>query len=237
MTLHPLSKLALALALFAGALVLSAVANGVVLVALVIVAMLSEVLLGFIKGLATFSAPFALSLLLIGAADPSAAGEWWSIGPLGFGPDQASWTVTLLLRVMILIGAVQLFVLTTRVDDLHTALVQDRVPKTLAYAFTAAAGFVPHLRGRIADVRDAQVSRGVRFRRGSPRAFSLIGPLLLSALEEAADREITLLVRGFGLPGRPTALNPVWWKHTDTAIAVVALAAIVLSILWKPLGL
>ncbi len=138
---------------------------------------------------------------------------------------------------MILIGAVQLFVLTTRPDDFNTALVQTGMAKTLAYAFTATVGFVPHLRARIGDVRDAQISRGVRFRRGSPRALSPIGPLLLSALEEAADREITLLVRGFGIPGRPTALNPVSWKRTDTATALAALLATLLSILWIPLGL
>lgn len=182
-------------------------------------------------GLVAVSTPFAASLLLIAAADPDTTGDWWSVGPLGLGPDRLAWASELLIRVMVLVGLLQLYVVTTPLDELHACLVRAGVPKPLAYALVAAAGFVPHLRRRVLDIRDAQTSRGVRFGWGSLGAFSLVGPLLLSTLEEAADREATLLTRGFGLPGRATTLAEVTWRRRDTAVAALAVLVVVVVLL------
>lgn len=182
-------------------------------------------------GLVVVSTPFAASLLLIAAADPDTTGDWWSVGPLGLGPDRLAWASELLIRVMVLVGLLQLYVVTTPLDKLHACLVRAGVPKPLAYALVAAAGFVPHLRRRVLDIRDAQTSRGVRFGWGSLRALSLVGPLLLSTLEEAADREATLLTRGFGLPGRATTLAEVTWRRRDTAVAALAVLVVVVVLL------
>lgn len=233
---HPLSKLSMLLAAFACAIVLPKTFSAVLLVIMALVAMLHGSGRRFINGLVAVSTPFALSLLLISAADPAASRDWWSIGPLGFGSDQLAWAAGLLLRVMLLVGSVHLYVIMTPLDELHSALVRARVPKSFAYAVSAAAGFVPHLRQRVLEVRDAQTSRGVRFGWGSAGAISLIGPLLLSALEEAAEREVTLLVRGFGLPDRPTTLAGIPWRQTDTAVAAAAVLATAAALLWRLLG-
>ena len=234
--MHPLSKLVGVFSASLSVLVLSPGANGVLLSAALFVAILHGSGRRFVQGLLAVSTPFALSLLLISAADPAAAADWGSIGSLGLGPAQVTWAGEVLVRVMVLVGLLQLYIITTRLDELHACLVRARVPKSLAYALVAAAGFVPHLRQRVLDVRDAQTSRGVRFGWGSLGALSLIGPLLLSALEEAADREVTLLVRGFGLPGRPTALADVPWSRSDTVIVASVLLAAAAALLWRTLG-
>ena len=234
--MHPFSKLAGVLGASLSALILPPVANGVLLSAVLLMALLHGKGRQFIKGLLALSAPFALSLLLIGAADPAVPGDWWSMGPLGLGPEQLTWVGELLVRLTVLVGSLQLYIMTTRLDDLHACLVRARVPKSLAYALVAAAGFVPHLRQRVLEVRDAQTSRGVRFGWGSLGALSLVGPLLLSTLEEAADREVTLLVRGFGLPDRPTVLADVPWRRSDTAFTASVLLSAAVALLWRTLG-
>lgn len=138
---------------------------------------------------------------------------------------------------MVLVGSLQLYVITTPLDELHACLVRARVAKPLAYALVAAVAFAPHLRQRVLEVRDAQTSRGVRFGWGSLGPLKLIGPLLLSTLEEAAEREVTLLVRGFGLTGRSTTLAHVPWRRRDTAVAASVLPAAATTLLWRTLGL
>ena len=229
--LHPISKLAAVLVASLCALVLAPRPNGGLLAAVLLSAILAGSGRRFIHGLVVVSIPFAVSLLLIAAADPDSTGDWWSVGPLGLGPDRLTWASELLVRVMVLVGLLQLYVITTPLDELHACLVRVGVPKPLAYALVAAAGFVPHLRQRVLDIRDAQTSRGVRFGWGSLGALSLVGPLLLSTLEEAADREATLLTRGFGLPGRATTLAEVTWGRGDTAVAALAVLVLIVVFL------
>ena len=231
------SKLVAVLAASLSALVLPPGLNGGLLLAVLLAALLHGAGRHVIQALLTISTPFALSLLLIAAADPTVTGDWWSIGPLHLGPEQVGWAAELLLRVMVLVGSLQLYVITTPLDELHACLVGARVAKPLAYALVAAVGFVPHLRQRVLEVRDAQTSRGVRFGWGSLGPLRLIGPLLLSTLEEAAEREVTLLVRGFGLTGRSTTLADVPWRRRDTAVAASVLLAAVTTLLWRTLGL
>ena len=228
--LHPISKLVVVLVASLCALVLAPRPNGGLLAAVLLTAILHGNGRRFVQGLVAVATPFAVSLLLIAAADPDSTGDWWSVGPLGLGPDRLAWASELLVRVMVLVGLLQLYIITTPLDELHACLVRVGVPKPLAYALVAAAGFVPHLRRRVLDIRDAQTSRGVRFGWGSLGALSLVGPLLLSTLEEAADRETALLTRGFGLPGRATTLADVTWGRGDTAVA--ALAALVLIVVF-----
>ena len=229
--LHPISKLAVVLVASLCALVLAPRANGGLLAAVLLTAILHGNARRFVHGLVAVATPFAVSLLLIAAADPDSTGDWWSVGPLGLGPDRLAWVSELLVRVMVLVGLLQLYIITTPLDELHACLVRVGVPKPLAYALVAAAGFVPHLRRRVLDIRDAQTSRGVRFGWGSLGALSLVGPLLLSTLEEAADRETTLLTRGFGLPGRATTLAEVTWGRGDTAVAALAVLVLIVVFL------
>ena len=230
-SLHPISKLAAVLVASFCALVLAPRPNGGLLAAVLLAAFLHGSGRRFLRGLVAVSTPFAVSLLLIAAADPETTGDWWSVGPLGLGPDRLAWASELLVRVMVLVGLLQLYVITTPLDELHACLIRAGVPKPLAYALVAAAGFVPHLRRRVLDIRDAQTSRGVRFGWGSLAALSLVGPLLLSTLEEAADREATLLTRGFGLPGRATTLVEVTWGRRDTAVTAVAVLVVIVVFL------
>ncbi len=229
--LHPISKLVAVLVASLCAFVLAPRPNGGLLAAVLLTAILHGSGCRFILGLVAVATPFAVSLLLIAAADPAGTGDWWSIGPLGLGPDRLAWASELLVRVMVLVGLLQLYVITTPLDELHACLVRVGVPKPLAYALVAAAGFVPHLRQRVLDIRDAQTSRGVCFGWGTLGALSLVGPLLLSTLEEAADREATLLTRGFGLPGRATTLAEVTWGRGDTAVATLAVLVLIVVFL------
>lgn len=229
--LHPISKLVVVLVASLCALVLAPRPNGGLLAAVLLTAILHGNGRRFVQGLVAVATPFAVSLLLIAAADPDSTGDWWSVGPLGLGPDRLAWASELLVRVMVLVGLLQLYIITTPLDELHACLVRVGVPKPLAYALVAAAGFVPHLRRRVLDIRDAQTSRGVRFGWGSLGALSLVGPLLLSTLEEAADRETALLTRGFGLPGRATTLADVTWGRGDTAVAALAVLVLIVVFL------
>lgn len=229
--LHPISKLVAVMVGSLCALVLAPRPNGALLAAVLLAAILHGSGRRFMHGLVAVSIPFAVSLLLITAADPDGTGDWWSLGPLGLGPGRLAWASEILVRVMILVGLLQLYIITTPLDELHACLVRTGVPKPLAYALVAAAGFVPHLRRRVLDIRDAQTSRGVRFGWGSLGALSLVGPLLLSTLEEAADREATLLTRGFGLPGRATTLAEGTWRRGDTAVAALAVLVLIVVFL------
>ena len=108
------------------------------------------------------------------------------------------------LRLLMVVTAGLLFFATTPPEELGDALVASGLSPQVAFLFEGTVRFVPTLGRLVHEVREALVSRGLRFDglyllRNGPL---LLAPVLVSALHFADDLAEALEARGFGSPHR-----------------------------------
>jgi energy-coupling factor transport system permease protein len=180
-------------------------------VALLFLGALGRVSVPQLRGLLIFGVPLIFVAVLVVAVAPTDTPALWTWGLVTVTEAKVAESSELAGQMVALIGSFHLFALTTHPEDLFGALVQLGLPKGLAYGVVGGLQFIGTIRTRIDVVREAQVARGLRTGGGPVRRLRSVGPLvqpvLLSALAEASDREVALVLRGFELPGRPTALR------------------------------
>lgn len=104
-------------------------------------------------------------------------------------------------QLVAIVGAGYLFILTTDVEDFFQSLTGVGLSRPVALSLVGTLEALPLLKRRIDAVHEAQLSRGVPADGNlleRARSFAtLLRPVLLSTIVEAADREVTLILRGF----------------------------------------
>lgn len=176
--------------------------------------MLSTVLLATflssISPLSGISPPLMLFLLLV----PLLAGTL------------ASSFLNGLVGAAILFSAVSLsvlFILTTKRNDIVSALFFFRLPKETAFSLSLSLAFLPEFERRFSQVRIAQASRGNSGRNPLPLAI----PFMHSALRKAKNLSLSLEARAFD-PERVAVPNSLAMKRTDW-LALACLALFILA--------
>lgn len=151
-------------------------------------------------------------LVLLRALLPTLAifalAAWWSDGPVAASVAA--------LRLVTLVSAGVLFFGTTPPEELGEALQASGLSPQVAFLLEGTLRFVPTMGALLAEVRDAQASRGLRvdglhLLRTGP---ALLAPVLVGALRLADDLAEGLEARGFGSPGR-TLLRDYRWRGRD----------------------
>ena len=119
-------------------------------------------------------------------------------------------------------------------EDLGEALTRLGVPHQFAFILTSAFQFTPVLQRALADVRDAQRSRGIRLEgdwASLPNYPALLVPLMIHAFTLADDLAEALESRGYSRPHRTPLsvyrLGLVDYASLGLAVALVSLAFLV----------
>lgn len=135
-------------------------------------------------------------------------------------------------RVLWMISAFAVFMLTTHPADLMSDLARRGIPHQLAYVLASALHLLPHLRHKAQSILAAQRAHGLEtegawFKRW--RALPpLAGPLVFGALAEVEERALALEARAWASPRRKTALRTVPDTRADHIVrwGLTALAAL-----------
>lgn len=172
-----------------------------------------------------------------GLTHPANAHVAFRVLGVAFYREGLAYALTLALRLWNTIAAMGVLVLTTRPQDLVTALLMRGLPARAGYALVSVIQVLPLLWGAVQSILDAQRSRGVEtdggLRRRVRALVPVLGPLVMSSLMAAQDRAVALEVRGFGRPGRKTILNPVADMAGASLWRLLALAVLVAAIAWR----
>lgn len=136
------------------------------------------------------------------------------------------------LRLLALTTAGVLFFASTAPEDLGEALQASGLSPRTAYLLEGSLRFVPTMGALFQDVRDAQMSRGIRLdgwhlARNAP---TLLAPVLVSAVRLADELAEALEARGFG-SGQRTLMRDHRWRGRDWSLVAVATLAAVAYIL------
>ncbi len=101
-----------------------------------------------------------------------------------------------------------LFLKTTKISALTSALEQAKMPRILSYIILNAINLLPDLQKRIGEIQESQQARGMELKgslRNRTRALlSLMAPLIYGELEQLDQRALALEIKGFRNNNTPT---------------------------------
>ncbi|WP_306747955.1 energy-coupling factor transporter transmembrane component T family protein [Saccharothrix yanglingensis] len=212
------------------------------LVVLLPAAVLAGVAHRFLRLLLVLVGPVVvLVFLLQGMFYPDGVTVLFAHGPVSVTVEGLEFAALTAGRVLVLVGATLLLVLTTHPGALMGALVERGLSAKTSYVVSATLQIVPAFRARAQSVLRSQQARGLdttTLRKRARAVLPLTGPLLLGALAELDERAVAMEARAFGAPCRRTSLVAVADSAAQRAarislglVAVAALAANVLGVL------
>jgi energy-coupling factor transport system permease protein len=236
--LHPLTKLAAALAVIVTAFGVRWMFISVALFVLVILPLAAwgKIWREVLRTTFTVVLPLAISLALVqGFFYPGAQDVIWQVGPLTLKREGLEFAFVTAARLTVIAGTGLLVVYATHPADLALALVQAGAPFSLAYIAVAAIQLLPEMQGRAQNILNAQQARGLETQgnllmRG--RAFvPLIAPLVYGALENVQERALALDARAFRAPRAKTSWRELRDSNLQRVVRwLLVIGSILLSI-------
>lgn len=237
--LNPLTKLVLAVGVTVLAFLMPDWRGTAVLVVLILIVALSAGLFRRVAGTAAvLTVPLLLGLLIIqGIFYAENETPLFGIGPVTVWEEGILYGVQVYLRVLVVVCAVLLVVLSTPPKRMMVALTDKGLSPKLAYVFMASLQFLPDMRRRARAILEAQQARGLDLEASLPRRFRALlvtlVPLLGGALISAETRSLALEARGFGRTGPRTNLFEVPDGAIDRALRWATLAVVLAVAVWK----
>ncbi len=218
---HPLTAIAVAIAVVFLVFLLPPWQGPVVVAAVVLLLALAERVPRMLLTAAVMAVPFWFFLLLIHVV-------------IGEAPERAIVLGARMTAMVLVFLTVLSAVHPARLID---ALVQRGVPFSFSYLFAATIHAVPRLRTRARTILEAQRCRGLRvsgpiwqrMRALLPLAF----PLVLGALNEIHERTVALEIRAAGATNRRTPLEPPPDSLADRSIRWLMLMLVVGAATWR----
>lgn len=195
---------------FVGPLILAAVGIGVP-------AVVGRVVGRLLKATFLLALPIGLSGVLVNLFFfPGGREVIFAFGPLTVTAEGLEFALEILLRILVISGAVTLLYLGTRPAELVADLERRGVSPRLAFVTHATASAVPQMAARAQAIIDAQRARGLDTQGGLfSRVRGIVpiaGPVVLGAISEVEERSMALEARGFTRPGRRSLL----WAPADS---------------------
>jgi energy-coupling factor transport system permease protein len=157
------------------------------------------------------------------------------LGPLSIKADGLLFAAQTASRLLVLVGAFLLLLLTTHPGVLMSAMVQGGLPPNVSYVLSATLQIIPTFHGRAQNILQAQRARGMETGGGPRRRLrallALTGPLVLGSLTEVEERAIAMEARAFGAATQRTSLvvipDSAVQRIARWALCVLAVATIV----------
>jgi len=155
---------------------------------------------------------------------------------------QQGWSVTLLeysltmmLRFMVLVESFSLFFLTTSPDHLSLALEQSHVPYEFCFAFTTAVRFVPVLAQEAQTIMDAQRARGLELERGNfikrvKNYIPILIPLIVGSIRRSLELAEAMESRAWGASKKRTNLYALKIRKADCVLAFITVWMLIIAV-------
>jgi energy-coupling factor transport system permease protein len=217
--LNPLTKATLATTSAVAAVMLGGIWGPLAIVALAVVApaVAARVTRRLARLTLLLALPIAVSAMLVNVFFfPGGTHVVVRIGPVAATTEGLLFGVEILIRIVAIAGAVTLFYLTTRPQDLVVDLERRGISARIAFVANASVQTVPAMVERAAQITAAQRARGLDTEGSLLRRMRgivpLVGPVILGSIAEVEERTMALEARGFTRPGRRTIL----WAPPDS---------------------
>ena len=179
-----------------------------------------------------------LSIIVIqGLVHPSNETVLFKIGIATFYKEGLLNATLVATRVVNMISAFGVLILTTRPDELVERLIQKGLSPKIGYVFLSIFQLLPEMQSTMGKITDAQRSRGMETEGNlfvrMKAFFPLIGPVVLNSLNDTKERAIAIEMRGFSTKGKRTFIKePKSYKYS-TIINLLLITLLIATILGR----
>lgn len=164
----------------------------------------------------------------------------FQIGKFGFYQEGFWFAMGICVRVINVLCAFSILVLTTKPSDLVESLVRRGLSPRLGYVLLSVLQIIPQMVATMDTITDAQRARGmetegnliVRFKAFLP----LIGPVVMNALTSTRERSLALEVRGFNAKVPKTFLNVEEKGAHNRRIQLLLACILLMTLVWRIIG-
>lgn len=189
----------------------------------------------------------AVSLLLIisiiivqGIFHPNNETIAFTLGSISFYKEGLSYAALLTSRVINMLSAFGVLILTTKPDELVDRLLRKGLSPKLGYVFLSIFQLIPQMQATMGKITDAQRSRGMEtdgnlFIR-MKAFFPLIGPVVLNSLNDTRERSIAIEMRGFNSKNKRSFIKEENTYKYNRFINILLITALLATILWRLLS-
>ncbi|MBX3079051.1 MAG: energy-coupling factor transporter transmembrane protein EcfT [Salinibacterium sp.] len=180
--------------------------------------------------------PIILVLFIVqGLTFPGGKTVIWEWGIIDITTEGLLFALGIGSRIIVLVLASILLVLTTHPGDLMSALTERGMSPKFAYIISSTLQLIPAFRERADSILLAQQARGLSLK-GSPVRrvkvmLPLLSPLVLGMFTDVEERSTAMEARAFGSTAKRTSLVPVLdslvqriarWLFVVLALAAIA---------------
>lgn len=159
------------------------------------------------------------------------------IGSLAFYKEGLAYALKICLRVINILCAFSILILTTKPSELIESLVRRGLSPKFGYLLSSVLQIIPEMTSTMETIMDAQKSRGMEMEgKLSVRIkafFPLIGPVVMNSLVATRERSMALEVRCFNSKNKKTFFNEEQSGSYNKFIKIGLVAVIILSIVWR----
>jgi energy-coupling factor transport system permease protein len=138
------------------------------------------------------------------------------------------------MRIIVMVSAFTLFLLTTHPSELMSDLTRRGLPGQFAYVIISTLQILPQMQAKAQTIIAAQRSRGLdtesTFLKRAGSIFPLVGPLVFGSLVEVEERAIAIEARGFTSKKTKTSFHEIPDTSKDKVLRWSLLAIILICI-------
>jgi len=179
-----------------------------------------------------------ISLIIVqGAFHPENQTVLYSLGPFAFYKEGLAYGLLLTLRVINMLCAFGVLILTTKPDELVERLIKIGMSPKIGYVILSVLQIIPQMQATVGKITDAQRSRGMETEGNIfvrlKAFFPLIGPVVLNSLNDTRERAIALEMRGFNMTYKKTFLNETKFYRYQGIIQIGLILVFIGSIVWR----
>lgn len=158
--------------------------------------------------------PIIVVLVIVqGLTFPGGQTPVWQWGFMTVTSEGLMFALTIGMRIICLVLASILLVLTTHPGDLMSALTERGMSPKFSYIISSTLQLIPSFQDRANAILLAQQARGLAIPRNPLRRagvlLPLLGPLVLGMFTDVDERSTAMEARGFGSAAKRTSLIPV----------------------------
>lgn len=125
----------------------------------------------------------------------------------------------------------------TKIKDITYALERSGVPKKVTFVISSTIQLIPQMSALSKTITDAQKSRGIESEGNlivRARAFvPMLGPLVLSSIQQTEERVLALESRAFSSKARKTSIYVINKKIADYVLEILCIAGFIAYIIWR----
>lgn len=138
------------------------------------------------------------------------------------------------MRIIVMVSAFTLFLLTTHPSELMSDLTRRGLPGQFAYVIISTLQILPQMQAKAQTIISAQRSRGLdtesTFFKRAGSIFPLVGPLVFGSLVEVEERAIAIEARGFTSKKTKTSFHEIPDSLGDKVLRWILILIILVAI-------